>query len=271
MGAVLQQVSKLVANGTAFHKNGTVVLSHAENVIMFHDYLDTVEPIFKRVDYLLVNVANEALVADSPLHSTIHLSRILLMVSPFLRSLTVLLPIKKNFVSFTFPQLESLTLNFLLPITSAPQLKALHVVIGDGRFSERLIYVATLRSQAPHMTLITIHDLIPLIMLYWKFIDNRIPKDPRFPASIISHIQATPYLNDPVQRFTLLVPRRYVSDQEKLAYLARQRTTEMYSFKIIVLDPGDIPYQGSWKNMFQKAVLQGTGTAEVYAKDHIPQ
>jgi hypothetical protein len=139
MGAALQQVSQVVARGTALHKNDVVVLSSSEQIILFHLCLSStgLSPIFVHVEYMFICAGHqreertlfEVEIWDAT--TTTHLSKLLRLVSPHLQSFTLVMTsyMISSLSSLRFPHLESLTLDRLIPIVSAPKLVALHVSI----------------------------------------------------------------------------------------------------------------------------------------------
>jgi hypothetical protein len=279
MGVVLQQVSRLVARGTAFHKDSAIVLRSIRQAEVFVRYLRSAE---RRVECLLLEAQSLHLDVDS-LRDTASIIHVLERVSPYLRSLTLTVTTLMDYDSppMTFPHLESLTLNQRFPVASAPRLSALHFVRDDRTqmdnklLLEHLRFIVMLRSQAPFMRCITILDPQPFYLAYGTFIGGMTRLSPDF--VILEELWTT--LKEPVQHFTLIMPHQQHAMQSASHYLRRlheftqARTTKEHSFKIIVpvYDSTSTESQWSssqWENMFLQAVLTGTGTAEVHAEHH---
>jgi hypothetical protein len=180
MGTTLQQVSQVVARGTALHKNDVIVLRSARQTTSFYHYLSSADLnlIFKRVEYMLIcaghqreNPSKLVEVNTWGAATSSDLSNVLQLVSPYLRSLTLVMT---NYAilslsSLRFPNLESLTLDRLMPILSAPKLVALHIHIPGSseaveykyKAVQYIILVHTLYTQAPtlrHITVVVDHE-----------------------------------------------------------------------------------------------------------------
>jgi hypothetical protein len=71
MGVVLQQVSRLVARGTAFHKDSAVVLRSVRQAEVFERYLRSAE---RRVECLLLEAQSRKFApGDCQHHPHIHI------------------------------------------------------------------------------------------------------------------------------------------------------------------------------------------------------
>jgi hypothetical protein len=296
MGAVLQQVSKLVAHGTAVHKNGVVMLLSAVQARLFYDYISLAEPIFQHVDSLLIDTVTTS---EDSAWDELSLTRIpaILNLLPYLRSLT-LFPsseanqhLFKSSMSVTLPHLESLSIwGYLqLPSLGVPQLATLLVMFGDSNL------VVSLRSQAPLLQCIQNIDSFPESFIarrvhgysYTKFIACIRPEvglhGTAFQhARIVSgRIQS---LEQPVEHFTLVIrkwktpPTPLDARQEedfitRLQNLVHGRSTETYRFKVLLqmIDRQDTAELQSlqWRDMFLKAVLEGNEMADIYAEEHL--
>jgi hypothetical protein len=280
MGAVLQQVSKLVAYGTAVHKNNIIALHIVERAKLCSDYLGSDNQNLKPVHHLLLDTSHSDTSLPRRTARIIQL-RILHIVSPYLRSLTVITKARldETSKSLNFPHLESLSLNCCLLITSAPKLLSLHLTIRPNTLIDCLQFVVELRSRTPAIKHITIVDLAPLCLGYAQLLGNiRLEFETETPSDIVYFVDAIPHLEDPVQYFTLVLPKSldHVTEKymEKLQELAAVRMSKTHHFEVLVQGvDGDLETElgvesSQWSDMFHRAVLRGTGTAEVYAEDH---
>jgi hypothetical protein len=295
MGAVLQQVSKLVAYGTTVQKNGVVPLLSAEKADLFWNYLQTAEPALQHVDSILIDAQGTSyddFVWDNT--SIALIPRILKYIGTSLRSFTLCAPILEgpldNLVpALDLPCLETLTLkgHQFLPYIRAPRLITLHITINyTSAMVHDLVFVASLRSRAPLMQCITVVDPkfhFRSLEIYTRLIANLplIQTDSETDVTV-----SKCYLEEPVPNFTL-IGREYQSMlhrvrmmnkqcEEILNPLAEERSTSTHRFKLIIErfdnEPDTDGIQSlQWRSMFQRAVLRGTGTAEVYAEDYLPQ
>jgi hypothetical protein len=297
MGAVLQQVSKLVAHGTAVHKNGVVMLLSAVQARLFYDYISLTEPVFQHVDSLLIGAV--AIIEYSPLNE-LNLTRVpaILNLLPYLRSLTLFLSsqvsrhnVESSINSSTIvhlPHLESLNVHGqqYLPYFSVPKLATLLVVFGD------LNLVVSLRAQAPFLKRITVVRSLPNVFfgfhihIYAKFIaggtPEHIPHGHAYRQAMVI-LDATPYLEPPVEHFTFVMRKNKpvsvpLDENEErfltqLQDLARGRSTEIHSFQVLLQSTSEKDIADSdyllWRKMFRKAVLEGNEMADMYAQEHL--
>jgi hypothetical protein len=187
MGAVLQQVSKLVAYGTAVHKNNIIALHIVERAKLCSDYLGSDNQNLKPVHHLLLDTSHSDTSLPRRTARIIQL-RILHIVSPYLRSLTVITKARldETSKSLNFPHLESLSLNCCLLITSAPKLLSLHLTIRPNTLIDCLQFVVELRSRTPAIKHITIVDLAPLCLGYAQLLGNiRLEFETETPSDIV--------------------------------------------------------------------------------------
>jgi hypothetical protein len=310
MGAVLQLVSRLVADGTAPHKNDIVMLCSARQTVSIHHYLSSpdLNPIFRRVKDLYIGAATTRqgeLVRETwDLGTTIYLSNMLQLVSPYLRSLTLVMRdyTVSGLSSLRFPCLESLTLDFVIPITSAPKLTALHLPLYrhhpyDAPHAE---FVHALYSQAPALKRITVvgdeslgnmavlqklntcgsdhdcdkHDRTRLSSKpqQGEFIPNpSITKyvEPSPEPENFNIVSGDPRWNDPQFKQGILtvlglLQRKVLVKKEKFQFRFVQI---LGSIAARSGSPSQLLAQ-EWSDMFHRAVLRGTGTAEIYAEDY---
>jgi hypothetical protein len=284
-GVVLQLVSRLVADGTAPHKNDTVMLCNARQTVSLHLYLSSsnLSPIFRRVKDLYIGAATSRqgeLVRETwDLDTTIYLSNMLELVSPYLRSLTLVM---KDYTFSglslpTFPCLESLTLDCVMPITSAPKLTALHVSIyyHHRHSTPHADFVYALYSQATALKRITVasdatwDSMTVLLKLKTFGSDSNCNKDERTGTENFNVV-----LRDAGQDHSKLTQNLLtVLGLRECQTLVKK---ENFQFRFVqILEPAEVgrrsPSQLSaqeWSDMFHRAVLRGTGIAEIYAEDY---
>jgi hypothetical protein len=276
MGAALQQVSQVVARGTALHKNDVVVLSSSEQIISFHLSLSStgLSPVFKHVEYMFICAGHqreermvEVEIWDAT--TTTHLSKLLQIVSPHLQSLTLVMTsyAASSLSSLRFPYLESLTLDRLIPIISAPKLVALHVYIPiSGDLSKYTEFVYALYAQAFALNRITVVSQRLMTMLSPRLMLQQAP-------STTSSVMKSVGSRDP-ENFTIVMRL----SQHNWNYSTRllQRLGKRFridgkarsQFKVVKLVGIGNETYSEWSEMFHKAVIAATGTAEVYAEYH---
>jgi hypothetical protein len=148
-----------------------------------------------------------------------------------------------------------------------------------------LVFLASLRSRAPLMQCITVVDPkfhLRSLEIYTRLIANL----PLIQTNSETDVTVSKcYLEEPVSDFTLigresqsLFTRLGLMNkqcEEILIPLAEERSTSTHRFNFIIErfdnEPDTDGIQSlQWRSMFQRAVLRGTGTAEVYAEDYLP-